>query len=120
MRSAASEPQPSQRQRATDQSTNSTTQEDDNGAIRRDSASVGSDASGSRLHQGYIDDKQGSTIDLIWTLRMATPRKTVFRPCIDLHDGRVKQIVGGTLSDHDRSGLKTNFISKSVVFLNLL
>lgn len=24
---------------------------------------------------------------------------TRFRPCIDLHDGRVKQIVGGTLSD---------------------
>jgi hypothetical protein len=61
-----------------------------------------------------VDNKQGSTIDLIWTSRMATPRRSVFRPCIDLHDGRVKQIVGGTLSDHDTSGLKTNFISKSV------
>jgi phosphoribosylformimino-5-aminoimidazole carboxamide ribotide isomerase len=33
-----------------------------------------------------------------------------FRPCIDLHDGRVKQIVGATLSDAaDR--LRTNFAS---------
>ena len=31
-----------------------------------------------------------------------------FRPCIDLHDGHVKQIVGGTLSD---SGATENFIS---------
>ncbi|MDR2577946.1 MAG: phosphoribosylformimino-5-aminoimidazole carboxamide ribotide isomerase [Chitinispirillales bacterium] len=36
-----------------------------------------------------------------------------FKPCIDLHGGKVKQIVGGTLSD-DRagSGLVTNFESK--------
>lgn len=33
-----------------------------------------------------------------------------FRPCIDLHDGRVKQIVGGTLTD-DGGGLRTNFVS---------
>lgn len=32
-----------------------------------------------------------------------------FRPCIDLHDGRVKQIVGGTLSDQSRDNLVTNF-----------
>lgn len=35
-------------------------------------------------------------------------RHTLFRPCIDLHDGRVKQIVGGTLKD-DGAGLRTNF-----------
>jgi phosphoribosylformimino-5-aminoimidazole carboxamide ribotide isomerase len=35
---------------------------------------------------------------------------TQFRPCIDLHDGHVKQIVGGTLSDSG-GGLVTNFIS---------
>jgi len=35
---------------------------------------------------------------------------TRFRPCIDLHDGKVKQIVGGTLSD-DPASLKTNFES---------
>lgn len=36
---------------------------------------------------------------------------SLFRPCIDLHDGKVKQIVGGTLSDSG-SGLKTNFESE--------
>jgi len=35
---------------------------------------------------------------------------TKFRPCIDLHDGRVKQIVGGSLSDSGK-GLVTNFVS---------
>jgi phosphoribosylformimino-5-aminoimidazole carboxamide ribotide isomerase len=35
---------------------------------------------------------------------------TRFRPCIDLHDGRVKQIVGSSLRD-DGTGLKTNFVS---------
>lgn len=35
---------------------------------------------------------------------------TKFRPCIDLHDGKVKQIVGSTLSDSGE-GLKTNFES---------
>jgi phosphoribosylformimino-5-aminoimidazole carboxamide ribotide isomerase len=35
-----------------------------------------------------------------------------FRPCIDLHNGRVKQIVGSTLSDTDPHSLKTNFISE--------
>src|ERR1700761_9092642 len=32
----------------------------------------------------------------------------MFRPCIDLHEGKVKQIVGGTLND---SGARTNFVS---------
>jgi phosphoribosylformimino-5-aminoimidazole carboxamide ribotide isomerase len=32
----------------------------------------------------------------------------MFRPCIDLHEGKVKQIVGGTLGD---AGLRTNFVS---------
>ena len=35
---------------------------------------------------------------------------SLFRPCIDLHDGQVKQIVGGTLADSG-AGLKTNFVS---------
>ena len=35
---------------------------------------------------------------------------TRFRPCIDLHGGAVKQIVGGTLSDSGQ-GLVTNFVS---------
>jgi len=33
----------------------------------------------------------------------------MFRPCIDLHEGKVKQIVGGTLGKAD--GLHTNFVS---------
>ena len=33
----------------------------------------------------------------------------MFRPCIDLHEGKVKQIVGGTLGD---SALRTNFVSE--------
>jgi len=35
---------------------------------------------------------------------------TRFRPCIDLHDGRVKQIVGSSLTD-DAKSLRTNFVS---------
>src|SRR4051812_50167996 len=33
----------------------------------------------------------------------------MFRPCIDLHEGKVKQIVGGTLG---ADGLRTNFVSE--------
>ncbi|EMD40674.1 hypothetical protein CERSUDRAFT_43497 [Gelatoporia subvermispora B] len=38
-------------------------------------------------------------------------KRSLFRPCIDLHDGEVKQIVGGTLSDTDTAALKTNFVA---------
>jgi phosphoribosylformimino-5-aminoimidazole carboxamide ribotide isomerase len=42
---------------------------------------------------------------------VTTPARTTrFRPCLDLHRGRVKQIVGGTLTD-DGSRLETNFES---------
>lgn len=34
-----------------------------------------------------------------------------FRPCIDLHQGKVKQIVGGSLRD-DSQGLVENFVSE--------
>ena len=34
----------------------------------------------------------------------------MFRPCIDLHEGKVKQIVGGTLGG-DPGRLQTNFVS---------
>src|SRR5512137_1081675 len=34
----------------------------------------------------------------------------MFRPCIDLHEGKVKQIVGGTL-EAGPGGLQTNFVS---------
>ena len=35
----------------------------------------------------------------------------MFRPCIDLHEGKVKQIVGGTLSDSAEE-VRTNFVSE--------
>ena len=34
-----------------------------------------------------------------------------FRPCIDLHNGKVKQIVGGTLRDDEGSAPAENFVS---------
>jgi phosphoribosylformimino-5-aminoimidazole carboxamide ribotide isomerase len=34
----------------------------------------------------------------------------MFRPCIDLHEGTVKQIVGGTLSD-EPGAVRTNFVA---------
>ena len=36
----------------------------------------------------------------------------MFRPCIDLHNGRVKQIVGSSINDNQPSSLRTNFISE--------
>jgi phosphoribosylformimino-5-aminoimidazole carboxamide ribotide isomerase len=36
--------------------------------------------------------------------------EVMFRPCIDLHEGKVKQIVGATLGS-DPGNLKTNFVS---------
>jgi hypothetical protein len=51
-------------------------------------------------------------------------RRSLFRPCIDLHQGVVKQIVGGTLEHRaddaaagadDDGGLKTNFVSECVL-----
>ena len=35
----------------------------------------------------------------------------MFRPCIDLHEGRVKQIVGGSIDDAQPDALRTNFVS---------
>lgn len=35
-----------------------------------------------------------------------------FRPCIDLHQGKVKQIVGGTLSDEESARVETNFTAE--------
>ena len=40
-------------------------------------------------------------------------RRSLFRPCLDLHDGKVKQIVGGTLTDSGKT-LATNFVSQYV------
>ena len=35
----------------------------------------------------------------------------MFRPCIDLHEGKVKQLVGGTLGASSEA-LRTNFVSE--------
>ena len=35
----------------------------------------------------------------------------MFRPCIDLHEGKVKQIVGGTL-ESNAGELRTNFVAE--------
>ena len=35
-----------------------------------------------------------------------------FRPCIDIHNGKVKQIVGGSLSDEEDYA-RENYVSKS-------
>lgn len=42
---------------------------------------------------------------------MAHPSAMKFRPCIDIHKGKVKQIVGSTLTGRD-DDLKTNFVSE--------
>ncbi len=36
----------------------------------------------------------------------------MFRPCIDLHNGKVKQIVGGRFDDAAEGDLETNFVSE--------
>lgn len=41
-------------------------------------------------------------------------KTSIFRPCIDLHNGVVKQIVGGTLSNNPDE-LKTNFVAECVL-----
>ena len=60
----------------------------------------------SRLPLGKYISNDSKTIE-----RRKEHNMTKFRPCIDLHAGSVKQIVGGTLTTTD-SELKTNFTSK--------
>jgi phosphoribosylformimino-5-aminoimidazole carboxamide ribotide isomerase len=43
--------------------------------------------------------------------RPRSSNMTIFRPCIDLHSGQVKQIVGGTLSTTTPTTLQTNHVS---------
>ena len=38
-----------------------------------------------------------------------------FRPCIDIHHGVVKQIVGSTLSEDSKLAPKENFVSKNPI-----
>lgn len=46
------------------------------------------------------------------TARSCSVRRTMkFKPCIDLHAGQVKQIVGSTLTENDSSLPVENFVS---------
>ena len=65
------------------------------------------------LEEGDERENEKETFHEAWiyggdtlTTEMAT---TKFRPCIDLHEGKVKQIVGGTLDDE---GAVENFVSE--------
>jgi len=49
-------------------------------------------------------------IDQMFRQRLPFMKLSRFRPCIDLHDGVVKQIVGGSLTDNG-AGPKENFVS---------
>ncbi|KAK1523102.1 hypothetical protein CPAR01_13955, partial [Colletotrichum paranaense] len=76
----------------------------------------------SQPHHPHKIEQEGSSsdaavelelIELLQTTRVYTnthTKMTRFRPCIDLHAGQVKQIVGGTL-DSTTAELKTNFVS---------
>lgn len=66
---------------------------------------------------GNTNVLQHSTHYVFFTpsISMVLKRRSVFRPCIDLHNGQVKQIVGGTLSDDAPDALKTNFVSRLVL-----
>lgn len=49
-------------------------------------------------------------------------RRSQFRPCIDLHSGVVKQIVGGTLDLENEAGAgpKENFVAEWVQVVRFL
>src|SRR5438105_13958823 len=64
-----------------------------------------------RLFKGIQDQLSGSVSSVHKHLILFTVEMTRFRPCIDLHSGSVKQIVGGTLTN-SASDLRTNFVSE--------
>jgi phosphoribosylformimino-5-aminoimidazole carboxamide ribotide isomerase len=51
------------------------------------------------------------TAFLLSLARLEIYVQMMFRPCIDLHEGKVKQLVGGTL-EAEAVGLRTNFVSE--------
>ena len=60
------------------------------------------------LRRGSLAVRAAASDDAVWS------RAVQFRPCIDIHQGRVKQIVGGTLKDSadgkaDSETPETNF-----------
>ncbi len=60
--------------------------------------------------QGLSRREEGPVASLLDSGPQADYPESMFRPCIDLHEGKVKQIVGGTLSD-DNAPPRTNFVS---------
>ena len=77
------------------------------GADRRAHHSAGKGFSGAFWFQQATKLKNFSNSIKILQSKVMTR----FRPCIDLHSGQVKQIVGGTLN-REASDLKTNYVSK--------
>src|SRR6266516_5692913 len=65
----------------------------------------------SPLLQCIQDQISGSVSSVHKNFILFTAEMTRFRPCIDLHSGSVKQIVGGTLTN-SASDLRTNFVSE--------
>jgi phosphoribosylformimino-5-aminoimidazole carboxamide ribotide isomerase len=65
-----------------------------------------------RLHDPFLitSHKRVDFSRLSTEASRAVSMTGMFRPCIDLHEGKVKQIVGGTLSESS-AGLRTNFVS---------
>lgn len=42
-----------------------------------------------------------------------------FRPCIDIHNGKVKQIVGGSLKDEGNMATKILFLDRMQFFMQI-
>ena len=42
-----------------------------------------------------------------------------FRPCIDIHNGKVKQIVGGSLKDRGDLPVRTSSQSRTAGFMQI-
>ena len=42
-----------------------------------------------------------------------------FRPCIDIHNGKVKQIVGGSLKDRGDFASENSFQSRTAGFMQI-
>lgn len=63
-----------------------------------------------KFPQRFFRSKGGESLLDLMRQAGQSGRVTRFRPCIDLHDGSVKQIVGGSLTQ-DEASLCTNFVS---------
>jgi phosphoribosylformimino-5-aminoimidazole carboxamide ribotide isomerase len=62
-----------------------------------------------RKHPSQGSASPRITTDIKHNHLLKSPKNMKFRPCIDLHHGQVKQIVGSTLTDDANSALDTNF-----------